>query len=114
MRLLSRFSKRGQASFEMMFVLSVVVILATVVLLNGISNFYELTALGFIHNGYNLFKVQEDYSGPLKGIVLEGSDILDAKLRVTEDVDFNKYSSSISGQIKDKSKYTDVIISMES
>jgi|GEM_PF-5065142 len=104
--------RKGQASFEMLFVVAIVVMLAAIVFVAGIKNFGELTALTFYHNSYNMYKVRENYTGELNiidaekttdGVMLTGSFTKPA-------TGFEGYSADIEKNIKENTNYNNVTI----
>lgn len=108
---------KGQSSFELLFVLSIIVVLSTIVITYGIDNLNEISALSYTHNSIDEYLV----SGT--GVVIDKieSTVYDDSINITihcfgyncQDM-LTKIKQNIETNIKEKTKYTNVDINISS
>ncbi len=112
---MSKINAKGQSSFELLFVLSVVVILATIVITTGVRDLNNVSALAYTHNSLDQYIVKESPFKILKIDLAPSGDSLNVIIYTKDSVDgsqFEKYKQNIETNIKEKTKYTSVNVSV--
>jgi len=108
-------STKGQASFEMMLVLAVILVLSVFAFGFGLRNNSNMVAYLFLHNTYDEFKVKNN--GPLMLSVQsnEKDNVLDFNIKTKDLVKtdlktFNRFAKDLNNKIVQRTKYKNVNI----
>jgi hypothetical protein len=101
-------NSKGQSSFEMMFVIAVIIILASFIIVAGTGNLNEVAALGYTHNTINKQMVTKNTSAKLIGIETNTSeDTIEITIKTTETMNLD--TEELKEKIIKNTKYKEVI-----
>ncbi len=85
---------KGQSSFELLLIIVVIIVLASFILLNAMQDLNGISAYAFLHNGYNNYKISENFEGHINYIddsETIGFDTFVGKVFVSEEPKNSEY-----------------------
>ena len=107
--MLIKTNARGQSSFELILVVAIIIILSMFVLVNGIGNLNEVSALAYTHNAINKEIIKQNYTGIIKEIKSDaGENTIYLEISTTVPIAIN--TEELAKNIKNKTKFEEIDI----